>query len=291
MDYIIMDLEWNTAYLDSAKMHVNEIIEVGAVKLNNELEITDSFSSFVKPQASRKIRKRIKELTHIEPEDLMSAERFRFVMKNFMDWAGDDFILLSWGDTDIRTLITNFKYFDKSKNINFIEKYIDLQSYVQKFIETKKGQQAGLAYAAECLGIDHEKYPHHRALQDSMLSADCLRKTYDPELLGKYTKICNKDFYEKLSFKPYYIKDIDNPLIDRTIFECRCGKCGNKPQTVKDFKQINNSFRAVFYCENCKSFFKVSVRVRKLYDKVTFKKSYMDIEKYPEENEGTKKTS
>ena len=33
MDYVILDLEWNTAYSKSAHKFVNEIIEFGAVKV------------------------------------------------------------------------------------------------------------------------------------------------------------------------------------------------------------------------------------------------------------------
>ena len=125
MNYIIVDLEWNTNYLESAKMYVNEIIEVGAVKLNENIETIDSFNSFIKPVASKKLKKRIMELTQISMNDLSNAKKFKEVMKDFKQWAGNDFVLLSWGDTDIRTLVSNFKYFDKTKNINFIKKYID----------------------------------------------------------------------------------------------------------------------------------------------------------------------
>ena len=38
MHYIIMDLEWNNAYVPKTKSFMNEIIEVGAVKLDEKLE-------------------------------------------------------------------------------------------------------------------------------------------------------------------------------------------------------------------------------------------------------------
>lgn len=50
-----IDLEWNGAY--SRRLHgfINEIIEFGAVKLDAQLNITDRFSCFVKPQVTKKI--------------------------------------------------------------------------------------------------------------------------------------------------------------------------------------------------------------------------------------------
>lgn len=53
MNIVILDLEWNGAY--SRRLHgfINEIIEFGAVKLDAQLNITDRFSCFVKPQVTK----------------------------------------------------------------------------------------------------------------------------------------------------------------------------------------------------------------------------------------------
>ena len=51
MNYIIMDLEWNNAYMKSAQKFVNEIIEIGAVKLEGEtLTECGKLQNFVKPE-------------------------------------------------------------------------------------------------------------------------------------------------------------------------------------------------------------------------------------------------
>ena len=47
MNYIIMDLEWNNTYCKKKKGFMNEIIEIGAVKLNSNLDIIDTYSIFV----------------------------------------------------------------------------------------------------------------------------------------------------------------------------------------------------------------------------------------------------
>ena len=38
---MILDLEWNTAYSKSEGQFINEIIEFGAVKLNEKLKVID----------------------------------------------------------------------------------------------------------------------------------------------------------------------------------------------------------------------------------------------------------
>lgn len=283
MNYIIMDLEWNNAYMKSAQKFVNEIIEIGAVKLNENLEIVDTYSELIKPVVSKKLRARIKDLTHITNEDIISGIPFKDAVSQLEDWVGEDAVVMTWGDTDIRTLLTNFKYFLKKENITFIKKYVDLQRYCQCFINMENVQQAGLSYAAECLDIDSEKYPHHRALDDSYLSAECFVKVYNKEKLSEFIKDCNEDFYARLAFKPYVIKNMNDPLIDKNFFNCFCDICGGKVKVIKKWKFTNQSFRGVFYCENCDREFRVNLRIKKFYDRLDIKRNYSEIIKTPSE--------
>ena len=50
MDFIIMDLEWNNTYARKTKGFINEIIEIGAVKLDENLNFKDKFSCLIKPK-------------------------------------------------------------------------------------------------------------------------------------------------------------------------------------------------------------------------------------------------
>lgn len=285
MNYIVMDLEWNNAYLKSAHSFVNEIIEVGAVKLDEQLRVIDTFSQFICPVASKKIRNRIKELTHIENEDLENAEYFKTVMDSFSEWCGEDFALLTWGDTDIRTLIANYRLFGRKQDVGFIKRYGDLQLYCQQFINMENIQQAGLSYAAGCLNINPDDFPHHRALDDSLLSSECLRKTFDRENLDRFILECDEKFFEKIAFKPYYISNRHDPLVDKNVFNEFCDICGGSVQRKKNWKYMNHSFRAVFYCEHCDRLFRVNVRIKKLYNRVDVKRNTSEIVKLNTETE------
>lgn len=287
MNYIIMDLEWNNSFLKSAEKFINEIIEIGAVKLDSKLNTVDTFSSLVRPVVSRKLRSRIKNLTHITNEDVRNGEPFSKVIADFARWVGEDAVIMTWGDTDIRTLQTNFKYFLDTKNIAFITKYVDLQRYCQCFINMENVQQAGLSYAAQCLEIDPEKFPHHRALDDSLLSAECFKKVFDENKLNEFIKVCDSEFYARLDFRPYVIKDKNDPLIDKNLFNCYCDICGGKVEVKKKWKFMNQSFRGVFFCPNCNREFRVNLRVKKFYDRLDIKRNYSEII-HTKENEGKK---
>ncbi len=287
MYYIIMDLEWNNSFNKATQKFMNEIIEIGAVKLDSQLNEVDTFSELIKPVISKKLRSRIKNLTHITNEDVRAGKSFSKVIKEFEEWVGDDAVVMSWGDTDIRTLLTNFKYFLKKDNIELIKNYVDLQSYCQCFINMENIQQAGLTYAAECLQIDPEKFPHHRALDDSLLSAECLKNTFDAEKLESFIKKCDADFYGRLLFHPYVIKDKNDPLIDKNLFNCFCDICGGEVQVKKKWKFMNQSFRGIFYCDNCKREFKVSLRVKKFYDYIDIKRNYSEVIRTTENTEET----
>ena len=56
MNFIIFDLEWNNAYNYKLKRGMNEIIEIGAVKLDENLKVIDTFKQLIKPKLSKKSR-------------------------------------------------------------------------------------------------------------------------------------------------------------------------------------------------------------------------------------------
>lgn len=287
MYFVIMDLEWNNSFNKLTQKFMNEIIEIGAVKLDNKLNEVSTFSELIRPVISKKLRSRIKNLTNISNEEVRTGGTFEEVIKEFEEWVGDDAIVMSWGDTDLRTLLTNYKWFLKKNTVAFINKYADLQKYCQCFINMENVQQAGLSYAAQCLEIDPEKYPHHRALDDSILSAECFKKVYNEEKFKEFIKICDRDFYGRLLFHPYVIKNKNDPLIDKNQFNCFCEICGGKVETIKKWKFMNQSFRGIFYCTNCDREFKVSLRFKKFYDYIDIKRSYSEVVHAKEEPETT----
>ena len=61
MFYVIMDLEWNNSYNKYKKCFVNEVLEIGAVMADEELEVIDTFSVIIKSQLIKKLSGRVKK--------------------------------------------------------------------------------------------------------------------------------------------------------------------------------------------------------------------------------------
>lgn len=274
MNFIIIDLEWNNVY--SAKKHgfINEIIEIGAVMLNENLEKIDEFSCFVKSQIGKKLRSNIKQLTHITNDDIKNGMVFTKAFSNFKAWIGErECVVLTWGDGDIRVLIENFRYLNGIQTVPFLERYIDIQRYFQIKMNLPLSQQIGLFNAAELSGVDPELFSHHRALDDSLLTAECFRKVFDKTDFFESVVDCDNEFYSKLSFRPHAISNINNPLVDKKLLDYKCDNCGIKGKLLKEWKYSNQYFRAVYQCPQCGKKVRVAVRFKKYYDRLDTRKN------------------
>ena len=104
MNFVILDLEWNGTYSRRLKGFMNEIIEFGAVKVDECLHVLDTFDALVRPQVGKKISGKIKTLTNITNEELANGLQFMQVMSRFRKWMGDA-VLMTWGTSDILALI------------------------------------------------------------------------------------------------------------------------------------------------------------------------------------------
>ena len=65
MSIVFLDLEWNNAYSKIHQRFVNEIIEIGAVKLDDEYNEIDRFDIIIRSQITKKLGGRFKNLTNI----------------------------------------------------------------------------------------------------------------------------------------------------------------------------------------------------------------------------------
>lgn len=274
MNYIILDLEWNNTYCKKKKGFLNEIIEIGAVKLNNNLQVIDTFDILIKPQLGKKLHTRVKELTNITNDDINTGIPFSQAMSNFRKWVSHEKnVILTWGDTDVRVLIENFRYFNGIGFIPFLSNYVNLQKYAQAFMNISKAEQIGLSAAAEKIGLNPSDYSLHRALDDSKLTADLFKIIYNEQMLSSYTLVCDNSFYSKITFKPKVITDINSPLVDKTKMRCLCDNCGANCERISDWRIINQSFRGIFYCKKCKRKIRFTIRFKEYYDRVDIKTS------------------
>lgn len=277
MQYVILDLEWNGTYSKRLKGFINEIIEFGAVKVDEKLDIIDTFEALVRPQVGKKISGKIKTLTSITNEELEKGLQFMQVVSLFKKWAGDA-ILLTWGTSDVLTLIENCEYFYGSPHIPFLQRYMNLQEYCQQRMAYDVAKQMGLTTAADLLGIDGEGFNHHRALGDSLLSLRCFQKVYEPETVLRFVKIANEEFYRRMTFKTTILCDLNNPLIQPNDMVFNCQICGRRARRLTNWKLKNKSYRALFVCRYCHTNFYGRVQFKLKYEGLLVKKSILPIQ-------------
>ena len=108
MNFIIYDLEATCWNQDAFKLRPQEIIEIGALSVNNFGEIQDTFSSLIKPTLYPDLSIFCQELTNITTQDTNKAPLFPVVIERFLDWVNieEDYMLCSWGHFDKN----NFKH-------------------------------------------------------------------------------------------------------------------------------------------------------------------------------------
>lgn len=288
MNFVILDLEWNGAYSKKAKKFVNEIIEFGAVKTDEKLNIIDTFSMLVTPQIGKKLNSRVAQLTHITTEELFDSNNtFTHVLSKFKKFLSDS-VLLTWGTSDILTLIENCKYYAGVEKLPFMTTYCNLQSYCEhKLDHHDKSRQMGLSTCAELLNISTDGLELHRACDDSKLSLSCFKKLYDEDIIREFIEVANDEFYRKITFKNTVIYDIRNPLIDKKEFYICCDKCGRKARKKTKWISKNKSFRAQFRCNKCKRDFEGRLTFRLKYEGVTVDRRV--VEKAKEEKREKRK--
>lgn len=119
MHYIVLDLEWNQpiswqspVYRKIGDKLIFEMIQIGAVKLGEDLSIIDSISLPIAPTHYVQIHPRIRRMTGLGAEELAGAPAFREALEQFAAWCGEDYTLLTWGCDDVSVLQQNIDFFE-----------------------------------------------------------------------------------------------------------------------------------------------------------------------------------
>lgn len=288
MNYIIIDLEWNNAYASKVSGFINEVFEIGAVMLNEELYVVDTFSCFIRPQISKRLRGKVKRLTNTTNEDVFSGITFNQALSEFGRWVGDsENIILTWGDADIRVLMENNRYINSVQRLPFLSVYADLQKLFHRIKKLPSKEQPGLVTAAEIVGINVEIFSLNRALDDSLLSAEIFRRIFDAEKLKEISVKADDKFYDRLEFKPHNITRLNHPLVDKTQLSYNCKYCGLPAERISEWKYSKQYFRADFFCDVCNKEFKVGVRFRKYFERLEVSKTVKEITDLPDSDEKT----
>lgn len=173
MNYIVLDMEWNQpGYADTALCRngvcmKNEIIQIGAVKLSDNMERAGVFECIIKPVSLTSMNRMIKQLTGITDEMIDKGESFEGAMERFRNFCGDNFVMLIWGYDDIRILKSNLMF--HGLDASWLPANYNLQMIFASQANLER-RQYSLAFALEHFGIDIDERLHD-ALNDAEYTA------------------------------------------------------------------------------------------------------------------------
>lgn len=273
MEYIILDLEWDSVFYKPEKRFVNHILQIGAVKLNDKLDTVDTFSETICSEITHKVSGRFAKLTGITSEKMREGIPFSKAVEKYNEFSENAAVTMTWSNSDLYTIIENEELLLKDGQKFLMKGYLDLQKLVQgKLRENgyESKNQISLESAAELLGFDTEGYELHTALDDCRVCALMLKSCYQKDLFDSMVKDTTAfDFYKRLKFKAYPISDINDNNINKKELEFSCPECGGKSERLGRFKYRNRWFMADFKCKKCG--FKFNGRV-------TFKKTFDDLQ-------------
>ncbi len=275
MEYIILDLEWDSIFYKPEKRFVNQILQIGAVKLDRKLNVIDTFSETICSEITNKVSGRFAKLTGITSEKMRAGISFVEAVEKYNNFCKNANVTMTWSNSDLYTIIENQDLFLKDGPKFFFKGYLDLQKLVQgKLRENgyENKNQISLEGAAELLGIDTDNFDLHTALDDCRACALMLKACYEKQKFESMIKdATSPDFYDRLRFKSYSISDINDSNINRNELKFTCPKCGNKTERMRPFKYRNRWFVADFKCTVCDFKFNGRVAFKKTYDDLQVK--------------------
>ena len=86
MNYIILDFEWDTVFYAPEKRFINQIVQIGAVKLDEEFHSAGKFEQLVRSPFSKKVSSRFTELTGISTEDMLSGIPLKDAVEKYISF-------------------------------------------------------------------------------------------------------------------------------------------------------------------------------------------------------------
>ncbi len=183
MNYIVFDLEFNQAWdFEENKSPITskypfEIVQIGALRLDENLQVVSTFDRLVKPEMYPRLHPYIEQITGITLESLASAKTFKEIYEEFVQLINNKSILCMWGIVDMKELLRNIEYHRLDKSI-IPKEYINIQRYATKHLHCPKGTNVGLSSAVELLSIPNSG-KFHDALNDAYYTAEIFRRIYD----------------------------------------------------------------------------------------------------------------
>ena len=258
MAFIIFDLEFNnlsgiTEYysdfeeefgeVDSFELK-NEIIEIGAVKVDNYMKTLDEFKVFIRPTVLPVLNPKITSITHITDDDLENGKTFEEAMDMLNSLVDEGDVICTWSKDDIAEITKNAVYHEYD-NFKLLKKYLDIQEYAMKIYGYKKSVSLKEALNKARVKVDKNKL--HDALNDAIYTTEVLKRIYNSRAINLAIQT---DLFHMAMFS---IDEEDAEEIDTNDFKVLCPKCKVSIELEEEFKYSGWRFLALGECEKCRN--------------------------------------
>ncbi len=263
MYYIVFDLEWNQSPegKDFSKADLPfEIIQIGAVKLNEKFETISQFNRFIKPTVYHTLHKKVEELLNVTMDDIVDkGGSFVDIFKEFMQWCGNPCVFCTWGSMDLTELQRNMKFYNIHYQFDKPLLFYDVQKLYSLCFQDGK-QRITLQHAIEQLELPQIE-GYHSADNDARYTAQVLSlidmkkvgtfysvDTFYPPVTRKEEIYLDFGLYEKYISKGFASREI--AASDREVRSCKCFVCKKAAKRViKWFSTNNKAYYGLFRCE------------------------------------------
>lgn len=222
MNYIIFDLEWNQCGSESEILTEpvclpGEIIEIGAVKLNDAFQKTDELRLLIRPRYYPKLHHRIVSLTGLRDKELAGKGlTFPQAYEKFMEFCGEEYSFMTWSRSDLPILIDNMLLY--GIDVSNLPDTYDLQRIFCNEIMRIPRKMA----LDDALKVLNEKGDiAHDALNDSRNTALVCGHLNLEEYGGEYV---SRAFAEQPILTVY--ESAHAALADEALRQYRCPWCG-----------------------------------------------------------------
>ena len=182
--------------------HTNEIIQIGAVMMNEAYERIAEFSSFVRPDYG-KISGFIRNLTGITEQDVRHAPSLEQTLRAMLGWIGNrDVIFCAWSETDYTQIRDEIeaKGLDREAFALFLEerRWIDYQKIAGERFGAEKPVSLTNAIRAAQLRPEGQA---HDGLTDAWNTARLIEKLErNPDMQFSLDCLEEEDEYIPLGF-------------------------------------------------------------------------------------------
>lgn len=181
MNYIVMDMEYNSNFdfAKGEKAPANprlpaEIIQIGAIKLDSELNAMGEFGTTVCPFVYKGLNPFVAKITGLSGNVLRNSPSFKAAYNGFLRFAAKEpAIMCFWGKDDIKELFRNI-LFHELDHRPISCSYINVQRLAAIYLGQEKSRMPSLATAAEALGIPLAR-PFHDAANDAYYTAEVFK--------------------------------------------------------------------------------------------------------------------